>query len=123
MELARYKPWVIGEFNDLHESPVWRDSGEVHPGRLKLRLESIRHLKAVAVALVGNLCAVHGCGAGADCQLRRIEAESLRAPLLLNAALIWREVNDRVLGEHVELRGVCIGRGERLASELNHGDL
>ena len=22
VELARHKPWVIGEFNDLHESPV-----------------------------------------------------------------------------------------------------
>jgi hypothetical protein len=55
VELARYKPWVIGEFNDLYKAPVWRNAGEVHPGRLKLRLESIRHLKAVAVSLVGNL--------------------------------------------------------------------
>jgi hypothetical protein len=23
VELARHKPWVIGEFDDLHETPVW----------------------------------------------------------------------------------------------------
>jgi hypothetical protein len=55
VELARHKPWVIGEFNDLYKAPVWRDAREVHPGRLKLRLEAICHLKAVAVPLVGNL--------------------------------------------------------------------
>jgi hypothetical protein len=55
VELARHEPGVIGELNNLDEATVWRDAREVHPGRLKLRLEAIRHLKTVAVALVGDL--------------------------------------------------------------------
>ena len=55
MELARHEPWVVGELNDLYKATVWRDAGEVHPSRLELRLKAIRHLKAVAVALVGDL--------------------------------------------------------------------
>ena len=55
VELARHEPWVIGQLNDLDESTIWRDAREVHPSRLKLRLEAIRHLKAVTMALVGDL--------------------------------------------------------------------
>ena len=55
VKLARHEPWMISELNDLYEASVWRDAREVHPSRLKLRLEAIRHLKAVAVALVGDL--------------------------------------------------------------------
>ena len=55
VELARHEPWVIGEFNDLNKATIRRDTREVHPGRLKLWLEAIRHLKAVTMALIRDL--------------------------------------------------------------------
>ena len=123
MELAGHKPRVVGKLDDLNEAAIGRHACKAHAGGLELRLESVGNLEAVTVPLVHNLGAIDGRGTAPGRELGRIEAESLRSPLLLHPALVGGEVNHWVLGEHVELRGIRVAGAKRLPCELNHRDL
>ena len=89
------------------------------PGRLERLAIPVVHLEAVAVPLVDDLLAVDRGGLRAGRQLGRVEAEAHRAALVLHVALVGHEVDDRVLGEHVELGRVGVRGADDLARELD----
>src|SRR4029079_5437673 len=77
------------------------------------------HLEAVAMPLVDDLLTVDRGSLRAGCQLGQIEAEAHRAALVLHLALVGHEVDDRVVGEHVELGRVGVASPDDLAGELD----
>ena len=119
MELAGHEPRVVLQLDDLDEPPVGRLAGQEHAGRLERLAVAVVHLEAMAMALVDDLLAVDRRRLGAGGQLGRVEAEAHRAALVLHVALVRHEVDDRVLGEHVELGRVRVRRADDLAGELD----
>ena len=119
MELAGHEPRVVDQLDDLDQPAVGRLPGQHHAGRLERLAVPVVHLEAVAVALVDDLLAVDRGGLRAGRQLGRIEAEAHRAALVLHLALVGHEVDDRVVGEHVELGRVGVAGPDDLAGELD----
>ena len=119
MELAGDEPRVVGQLDDLDEAAVRRLAGQHHARGLERLAVAVVHLEAVAMALVDDLLAVDRGGLRAGRQPGRIEAEAHRAALVLHVALVGHEVDDRVLGEHVELGRVGVLRADDLAGELD----
>ena len=113
VELAGHEPRVVLELDDLDEPAVGRLAGQHHAGRLERLAVAVVHLEAVAMPLVDDLLAVDRGGLRAGRQLGRIEAEAHRAALVLHLALVGHEVDDGVLGEHVELGRVGVGGARR----------
>ncbi len=110
--LATNHGWSL-QLDDLDQPAVGRLAGQHHAGRLERLAVAVVDLEAVAMALVDDLLAVDRGRLRAGRQLGRVEAEAHRAALVLHVALVGHEVDDRVLGEHVELGRVGVARCRR----------
>ena len=69
--------------------------------------------------LVDDLLAVDRGGLGPGCELGRVEAQAHRPALVLHVPLVRHEVDDRMLGEHVELGRIGVLRADHVPRELD----
>src|SRR6266566_5218726 len=123
VELRCDEPRMVLELDDLDEATVRALAAKQHACRLERLAVAVVYFEAVAVALVDDLGAVHRGRLRARGQSGRIQAETHRPALVLELALIRHEVDDGVLGEHVELCRVGVLRAGHLAGELDDGAL
>jgi len=106
VELASDEVRMIGEFDDFDESLVGARAAEAESGVLQLVPVVVVELEAVAMTL-GNLgFSVDFLGSAAGNEFAGIRAESHRAALGFDSALIRHEVDDRVLRRSTEFDGV-----------------
>src|SRR3989441_2533560 len=120
VELARDKPRVVGQLDDLDQASVGREPAEHHAPLAHHLTIFVVELEAMAVALVHDLLSIGLVCVGTRQQLAWIEAKSHRTAHLVDVSLFGHEVDDRCRGERGELRRVGIRRLELLAREIDH---
>ncbi len=134
VELAAEKPWVVGDFDDLHQGAVGRGAADDEPGLHQPVPELDVELEPVPVAFLDPFRSVGPVGEGAGFEDARVGAEPqgpahvrhLVAGLDLVGPVVeplLHEIDDRVGGGAVELGGVGVFHPRHVAGELYHGQL
>ncbi len=62
VKLYRYKPGMVGQFNDLYQGPIGAGSGEQHAVRRELECGALRELPVSELPLLRSWCLVHPRG-------------------------------------------------------------
>ena len=119
MRLGRHPERVIGEFDELDETSVGRDSTADEPVLLEARLVVRVELEAMPVTLAHHRFAVGVGHSGAGSQHCVVGAESHRAALVGHLTLIVHEIDHRMTGGRVELGGIRVGEAHDVSSELD----
>src|SRR5207249_10822812 len=106
MELARDEPRMVGQLDDLDETPLVDGARDDEPRLHEPRPEMVVDLVAVAVTLVEDRLAVRPARTRLLRDLDRLRAEAHRAAEILDLLLLGEEVDHRVRGLRVHLRRV-----------------
>ena len=117
--LGGHEPRVVTKLDELHQPVVGADPAPAHPGLAEALAVGVVDLEPMPVALVHDLGAVRGADQAVVLQAGRVEAQAHGAALLGDIGLVGHEVDDRVLGEDVELAAVRVIGPERHPAELD----
>src|SRR6266498_4795004 len=106
MELAPHEERMVGQLDDLDQSPVGREAREHQPVLREDPMVGRVDLVAVPVTLVHDLLPVGCRGPGPRHQVAGLCPQAHRATEVGDVLLLGQEIDHRVRGRRVELRGV-----------------
>src|SRR5712691_10611187 len=123
MELTCDEPGVIGQLDDLDESPFLERAGHDQPRLDECGSVVVVDLVAVAVTFVHHRLAVRFLRARAFRERHRLRPESHRAAEVLDLLLLGQEIDHRMRRLGIHLRRVRALQAEHVTRELGHRDV
>src|SRR2546422_2515117 len=105
VELRADEPRVVGELDDLHKLAVRVQPGHPQPVLRKDRQVVVVHLEPVAVPLLDLRHPVRLPRARPGGEPAQVEPEPHRAPLVGDGLLLGQQIDDRMRGRGIDLRG------------------
>src|SRR5215467_12676560 len=102
MKLATQEPWMISQFDDLHEILIGRHAGNNQTLLREIAFKRPVEFVTMAMALGDDRRLVNSIRQRAFKQVCRICAESHRAPDRIDTQKVSKLVNNRVRGVDVE---------------------
>ncbi len=120
MILCADKPTVVGQFDNLNQTGVGILAHTLHAGLLKTGAVIVVKLEAVTVTLPDLRSAIGGCHSRAFAQHTVISPETHGAAHIVDALLLFHQVDDIVGGVGVHLGRVGFLEPEHIAGKLYH---
>src|SRR5205809_3948860 len=123
MELAPHEERMVGQLDDLDQSPVGREPREHQPVLREDLMVGRVDLVTVPVPLIHDLFPVRCGGSGPGYEVARLGAEAHGPTEVGHVLLLGQEVDHRVRCRRVELRGVRALEATDVARVLDDGAL
>src|SRR5450432_2131631 len=119
VELTADEVAVLGQLDDLDQAIVWARSAEHETGARELLAVLVVELEAVPMALADLFLLVQVEGVAACLERARVGAEAHGPALVLHAALVRHQIDDRIWTILQELGGGRALQPAHVASELD----